>query len=70
MLVPEGDLEVQDRLALALEPEVAGFDDARVHGTDRDLVDRVASTRYRMPLPGSAAAAAAVPGAVRNGRWG
>ena len=31
-------LQVDDRLADRAEAEVAGFDDARVHGADRDLV--------------------------------
>ena len=39
VLVAEGDLEVQHVLAVALEAEVAGLDDARVHGADRHLVD-------------------------------
>ena len=36
---PQAGLHVEDRLADDGEPEVAGFDDAGVHGTDGDLVD-------------------------------
>jgi len=39
VLVAEGDLEVEDAFAVALETEVPGLDDARVHRTDSDLVD-------------------------------
>jgi hypothetical protein len=42
MLVAERDLEVQDLFAVALEPEMAGLDDAGVHGPDRHLVDLAA----------------------------
>jgi len=42
VLIAEGDLEVEDALAVALEPEVSGLDDAGVHGADRHLVDFVA----------------------------
>ncbi len=38
MLVAERDLEMQHLLAGALETEMAGLDDARVHGTDGDFV--------------------------------
>src|SRR5450830_1894440 len=41
MLVTEGDLEVEDLLAVALEPEVPGLDHAGVDRADRDLVDLV-----------------------------
>jgi hypothetical protein len=36
---PEAGLEFEDGLADYGEPEVAGFDQAGVHGPDRDLVD-------------------------------
>src|SRR5581483_5743831 len=39
VLVAERDLEVQHLLAVALEAEVSGLDDPRVHGPDRHLVD-------------------------------
>jgi hypothetical protein len=42
VLVAERDLELEDVLAVALEAEVAGLDDAGVHRPDRDLVDRLA----------------------------
>ncbi len=42
VLVAERDLEVEDVLAVALEAEVAGLDDAGVHRADRDLVDLLA----------------------------
>src|SRR5207247_2469924 len=42
VLVAERDLEVEDVLAVALEAEVAGLDDAGVHGTDGDLVHLLA----------------------------
>ena len=39
VLIAEGDLEMEDVLAMTLETEVAGLDDARVDGPDGDLVD-------------------------------
>ncbi len=42
VLVAEHDLEVQHLLAVALEAEVAGLDDAGVHGPDGDLVHLIA----------------------------
>ena len=42
VLIAEGYLEVEDPLAVALEAEMAGLDDARVHGADRHLVDLLA----------------------------
>ena len=39
MLVAEGDLEMDDFLAGALEAEVAGLNDAGVNGADGDFVD-------------------------------
>ncbi len=42
VLVAERDLEVEDLLAVALEAEVSGLDDAGVDRADRDLVDLVA----------------------------
>jgi hypothetical protein len=38
MLVAEGDFEVDDLFTGALEPKVAGFDDAGMNGADRHLV--------------------------------
>jgi hypothetical protein len=45
VLVPERDLEVKHRLAVALEPEVPRLDHAGVDRTDRDLVDLAALDR-------------------------
>jgi len=42
VLIAEGDLQVIDRLAVALEAEMARFDDAGVHGTDGHLVNLLA----------------------------
>ena len=42
VLVAQGDLQVEDGLAVALEAEVARLDDARVDGTHGHLVDRLA----------------------------
>ena len=39
MLVAERDLEVKDLLAMALEAEMSGLDDAGVNRANRDLVD-------------------------------
>ncbi len=41
VLEAEGDLEVEDALAVALEAEVPRLDDARVDRADGDLVDLV-----------------------------
>ena len=43
MLEPQGDLKMKDRLPVALEAEVPRFDDSRVHGTHRHLVDFLAT---------------------------
>ena len=42
VLIAEGDLEVEDVLAVALEAEVPGLDDPGVDRADRHLVDLVA----------------------------
>jgi hypothetical protein len=42
VLIAERDLEVEDLLAVALEAEVAGLDDAGVDRADGDLVDLLA----------------------------
>ncbi len=42
MLIAQGDLQVKDVLAVTLEAEVPGLDDAGVDGPDRDLVDLMA----------------------------
>ncbi len=42
VLVAQGDLEVEDFLAVALEAEMAGLDDAGVDRADRDLVHLLA----------------------------
>ena len=42
VLIAQGDLEVEDALAVALEAEVAGLDDARMHRPDGHLVDLLA----------------------------
>src|SRR5262245_56098846 len=39
MLVAERNLQMEDGLAVALKPEVAGLDDASVNGSDRDFMD-------------------------------
>ena len=39
MLVAERDLQMKDVFAVALEAEMAGLDDARVHGAHGDLVN-------------------------------
>ena len=39
ILVAEGDLEVQHRLAVTLKPKVARLDDPRVDGAHGNLVD-------------------------------
>ena len=62
MLVAQRDLQVRDLLAMTLEAEMARFDDAGMHGADRDLVDLFALDAVvvhdadqrmpRRPLPG------------------
>ena len=52
VLVPEDDLEVEHLLAVALEAEVAGLDDAGVHRADRDLVHLLALHREERVLAG------------------
>ena len=58
MLVAERDFEVEDLLAVALEPEMAGLDDARVDRADRDLMDLLAADLEKF---GDARAAAREP---------
>lgn len=43
MLVPEVDLQVVNRFAVAHEPKVSRFDHARVNWTHTDLVDLLAA---------------------------
>ena len=42
MLIAQGDFQVIDGLAVALEAEVARLDDSGMHRADRDLVDLLA----------------------------
>ena len=42
MDIAEPFFETRDRLAIGREPEMAGLDDARMHGANRDLVQAVA----------------------------
>ena len=52
MLVAERDLEVKDLLAVALEPEMPGLDDAGVDRADRDFVDLVPFDSEEISHPG------------------
>ncbi len=52
MLIAERDLEVKDLLAVALEPEVPGLDDAGVDRTDGHLVHLVALDPEEVGHPG------------------
>ena len=51
MLISERDLQVIDILPVALEPEVPGFDDARMHGAHRDLMDFFSLDAEKLRIP-------------------
>src|SRR5260370_17270073 len=51
VLVAEGDLQMEDLLAMALEAEVARLDDARVHGSHGYLVHLVALDAVKVHDP-------------------
>ena len=72
MLIAQGDLQMEDPLAVALEPEVARLDHARVDGPHGHLVDLLAlhaeevdhtGNRHSATLPG---VRRAVPGKVES----
>jgi hypothetical protein len=59
VLVAEGDFEVEDFLAGALETKMAGLDDAGVHRADGDLVNLAAVDAEELAHGGRGAGAAA-----------
>ena len=50
VLIPERDLEVDHALAMAVEAEMSGLDDARMHWSDGNLVDLGAGDREKIGL--------------------